>query len=348
MEKSGDADVSEWLCARMGAAQALPLERVQSLWSGYGEIRRYALEGAAVERVIVKDVRPPASTAGTTHPRGWQGERSHARKLRSYNVECAFYARYAERCDDDARVPQAYAHERSPTGWRIALEDLDSAAAGAYSGRRGRVTRAEAETCLRWLAAFHATYMGERELEGLWPVGTYWHLETRPDELAAMPSGPLRAAAHALDARLSGATFQSVVHGDAKIANFCFGPARVAMVDFQYVGGGCGMKDVAYFLSCLSEKTLERDAEALLDVYFAALRAELAARPRGEPTPHQPQAQAQNSPRSIDANAVEREWRALYPLAWADFERFLAGWAPGHAKLTGYSARLTEQALRSL
>ena len=57
---------------------------------------------------------------------------------------------------------------------------------------------------------------------GLWPAGTYWHLETRPDELDAMPDGPLKNSAAMIDRRLNKATYKSLVHGDAKVANFCF------------------------------------------------------------------------------------------------------------------------------
>ncbi|MEO1230987.1 MAG: hypothetical protein AAFZ18_18980, partial [Myxococcota bacterium] len=35
-------------------------------------------------------------------------------------------------------------------------------------------------------------------------------------------------------------------------------------------------------------------------------------------------------------------------LGWADFFRFLAGWAPGHWKMNAYSRRMTARALEQL
>lgn len=331
----GSAQWMQWIAAVTGAKRVEAGERVQSLWSGYGEIRRMHLKGAPWPSVIVKHVAPPAGGgAGASHPRGFGGDRSHARKLRSYAVEQAWYRDWAARCNDACRVPRCLGAEETDEGWRFVLEDLDAA---GYPGRRGSLRDDELDACLRWLASFHARFLGETP-EGLWPVGTYWHLGTRPDELAAMDLGELRDAAGAIDARLRGARFQTLVHGDAKVANFCFpersdlGRLRVAAVDFQYVGGGCGMKDVAYFLgSCLTERQLARRLDALLDGYFGHLRAAL----RG-------------SDEVAIGDHVEAEWRDLYKFAVADFERFLAGWAPGHHKRTGQSARLTSEALAAL
>ena len=45
---------------------------------------------------------------------------------------------------------------------------------------------------------------------------------------------------------------------------------------------------------------------------------------------------------------MEAEWRALFPVAWADFARFLAGWAPGHGGRDPAGERLIREALDSL
>lgn len=314
----------------LSAAQAqviVELEAVQSLWSGYGQILRCHLEGGPHPSVIVKHVRWPSER---THPRGWTTDISHERKVESYRVETAWYEHHAERCPDRCRVPQRLAIETRSDEVIMVMEDLDAA---GFPGRRTHVGDAELEACLAWLAAFHATFMLETP-ERLWPTGTYWHLATRPDELEVLDDGPLKAAAATIDQRLAEGQFRTFVHGDAKLANFCFRAdgSRAAAVDFQYVGGGCGMKDVAYFISsCLDEHESDAMAPTLLDRYFELLRIELA-----------------RSRKDVDADALEVEWRSLYPLAWTDFTRFLQGWSPGHWKLHGYSARLAREVLESL
>ena len=58
------------------------------------------------------------------------------------------------------------------------------------------------------------------------------------------------------------------------MANFCFGSEEsgVAAVDFQYVGGGCGMKDLAYFVgSCFRDHEAEEREEEILNLYFKEL-----------------------------------------------------------------------------
>lgn len=307
----------DWISTATGATSARRCERVQSLWSGYGEIYRVELFGTDVATAIVKSVQPPAKKADV----------SHRRKCRSYDIEMRFYREYAHRTDHTCRVPKLLHAESGDERWLFLLEDLDAA---GYPERRRSLSSSEIERCLSWLAHFHARFLGEKP-EGLWHAGTYWHLATRREELAAMQHSALQRAAPILDRKLNEARFQTLVHGDAKVANFCFSKRGrdVAAVDFQYVGGGVGMKDVGYLLSDHPSPHSERTQKSFLDHYFHELRTALAGR-------------------ELDLDALEKEWRALYPIACADFYRFLAGWAKHHFDHDPEAQRVTKQVLSTL
>ncbi len=304
---------------KTGASSLFVSEVIQELWSGYGKIMRIGLENAHVESVVVKHVQLPIDQH---HPRGWNTDLGHQRKVKSYQVETAWYDTYSQH--SAARLPQCLAIDTHDDEVLMILEDLDAA---GYPLRKQSLTWDEIASCLAWLARFHASYLGKVP-DGLWEVGTYWHLETRPQELAVLKDPQLKAAAPLIDEKLNTCTYQTFVHGDAKVANFCFSKdGQVAGVDFQYVGGGCGMKDVAYFIgSCLNERECERLEDRILDTYFAHLQSELA----------QPN------------EALEQEWRSLYRVAWADFHRFLKGWSPGHWKINSYSERVTAEVIKNL
>lgn len=310
-----------------GSKVAGPPVLVQGLWSGYGRIERWWLRGEADSseggRSVILKVIDPGDRGGN-HPRGWDSSLSDSRKRKSYAVERAFYRGHIAKLEGRARSAALIAEIETHTGGMMILEDLDRS---GFSARHSEATDAEIRACVRWLATFHAAFMG-RGPGDLWERGTYWHLGTRPDELAATKDTKLRNAAPGIDARLGAAKFRTFVHGDAKIANFCFQAAtardanqEVAAVDFQYVGGGVGVQDLSYFLgSCLEDGALAEKADGYLDVYFENLKAALDG--------------------DLDGTAIEREWRALWPFAWADFHRFLAGWAPGHWKLSEYSNQM--------
>lgn len=242
-------------------------ERIQTLWGGYGEVRRVRLDDGSTVVVKHVDARDEKPSVG------------HDRKCRSYDVEKCFYERYAPRCDDTCRVPRLLRARSSDAQWLFVLEDL------------GRRRAPRLEQCVAWLAAFHARFLGVAP-DGLWPNGTYWHLATRAEELAVLDDERLRRQAAILDEKLRCCTHRTLVHGDAKLPNFQIANGVVAAVDFQYVGGGAGVQDLAYLLY---EEPGEDD---LVERYFALLRL-----------PH-----------------VEREWRDLYPIARDDFRRFLLGW----------------------
>ncbi len=321
---------------------------LQALWSGYGSIARYRVDATTLEPearehldkvtpqqfpIIVKSIHPPSHQQ---HPRGWNTNRSHQRKLRSYQVESQWYQHWAAHCTDRSRVPRCFGViDINDSHQCIILEDLDDC---GFSQRHDELSIKQCRPCLHWLANFHATFLRQTDKtdwpQPLWHQGSYWHLETRPDEWRAMPDSALKDAATQIDEKLNDCEFTTLIHGDAKVANFCFSAdsRAVAAVDFQYVGGGCGMKDVIYFLgSCLTEQACERYHSELLDEYFIELRRALA-----------------ESKSSIDIEKLEHDWRDRYLLAWADFQRFIMGWSPAHKKNHGFAQRMTQLALNQL
>lgn len=280
----------DWVLRHTGARAVTSVSLIQELWGGCGQLLRVHLHDSS--SVVLKHVEPPAGTSA-----------GDQRKRHSYEVEWHWYRGPAQRCDESCRVARCLAAE----GPYLLLEDL------IHAGfERIRPPREEhVKQGLRWLAHFHARFLGERPA-GLWEEGTYWHLATRQDEWRRMPAGPLKDHAEELDRRLREARFQTVVHGDAKPSNFLWGTQAAAAVDFQYVGVGCGIRDVAYFLDCCSAHGPE-----WLDLYFETLQA---------------------------GPELEREWRALFPVAWSDYARFYQGWA-GSSKLDAFSQRQLELAL---
>lgn len=273
--------------ALTGARRARRGRRIQSLWRGYGEVVLVHLEGGPAATVVAKHVRPPAG--------------AHPRKLRSYAVETHWYRTVAPTLPGLPRCPAFLGATTAGEERIIVLEDLLGAGFTAPLPRGPGPARTAA---LDWLARLHAAAL-EAPTAGLWPVGTYWHLQTRQAELAATPDPRWRAEAPALDAALRGARFQTLVHGDAKPANFLWSErtGACAAVDFQYLGGGPGVRDVVYLLD------VHEPDDPALDPYFRALQEAL--------------------PPGVDGAALEQEWRGLVPVAARDFQRFLAGWGRG-------------------
>ncbi|MEC8024845.1 MAG: oxidoreductase family protein [Myxococcota bacterium] len=298
------------------------VEQIQSLWSGYGLLFR-AHVGEA--NIVVKWISP---TSEIHHPRGFVGDFAHQRKLRSYEVERYFYADHSGALQSTCPLPEYLGSRSWGDASILVLSDLQDV---GFAANRGGISRSGIHACLQWLAAFHSHFLG-RTVPRVWDTGTYWHLETRPEELAVTREPRLKDSAFELDHVLKSSQFQTLVHGDAKLANFCFtsDQSAVAAVDFQYVGGGVGIKDVAYLLSsCLLEDELVEQEAALLECYFKYLDRYLTSR-------------------GISSAPVIREWRWLYPIAWADFARFLSGWAPGHWKLNEYAEHQVDKALARL
>lgn len=302
------------------------IEVIQSLWSGYGKISRYQLLDSNLKTLIVKHI---SLNSVNQHPRGWNTNFSHNRKVKSYEVETHWYEQWSQLCNNHCKIPTFIGSFSEENNQWIVLEDLDD----NFPLRKHQINLTEVKACLKWLVNFHAIFLNQKP-KNLWEVGTYWHLETRPDELKKIKHQELKAKAHLIDEKLNNCKYQTIVHGDAKLANFCFSEdgENVAAVDFQYVGSGCGMKDLAYFLgSCLSSRECEIYEVELLNFYFKELKKGI-----------------ENCKLEVNFKSIEQEWRELYPFACTDFMRFLLGWMPTHQKIDSYNLKMVKEVLRCL
>lgn len=290
--------VAEILSSHSDSYKHFDIEPIQSLWGGYGELNRIILDNNSV---ILKHIKFPDA-------KGF----AHQRKVKSYQVERYWYENFNHEING-AYSPKIIESGIVDEDQYLVIEDLMQKGFKTID----KVDWEQTKLCLKWLAKFHKHYLGKNP-QGLWEIGTYWHLATRPDELIALNDQELKEKAKLIDERLNKAKFKTIVHGDTKLSNFLFNQTETAAVDFQYVGSGVGIKDVAYFLSSIyTSDELYANESKCLDYYFSELN-------------------------NIE---VESEWRELYPYAWADFYRFLQGWKPGHWKIHPYSQQLTQKVL---
>ncbi|GFD69663.1 oxidoreductase family protein [Alteromonas sp. KUL106] len=351
MENTVNQAFIDWLGEACNA-RVVDTKMIQPLWSSYGACFRAeldystpliskkgprlnsqtdvapmhddALSTKSITHVVVKIASPPVRLA---HPKGWNGQQSDKRKRHSFRVENHFYSEVQPLTTEKCRTATCITHDRKREATLLVMEDL---AHNGYTHTAQSLTVASAKTVLKWLAHFHARFLNKVHItdSNLWQEGTYWHLSTREDEYHAMPDSLLKQHAGAISNRLSGARYQTLVHGDAKVANFCFTAnfSSCAAVDFQYVGYGVGVKDVAYFLgSALTTKEQQEHRQTLLGTYFAEL--ETALRDRTSEKTHQCDLTGN------DIAQIIAEWKDLYCFACADFNRFLVGWSPDHWKI---------------
>lgn len=224
-------------------------------------------------------------------PSAHEGNRDYAARLGLYQGEVRFYQEMAPRVA--LRTPRCYfaAYDVQTGGFVLLLEDL---APGRCGDQVVGCSPAEAETAVRELAGFHATWWENPELAAFtwipeldqlvdvyhrrfreaWPR----FLEREGDQL---PGAVRRLGEHMeryFDLgwhRLSQAPW-TAIHADFRLDNLFFPPlpggAPFAVVDWQGVRRAHGMFDVGYFL-CESLPPEERRAveDDLLKAYHAAL-----------------------------------------------------------------------------
>jgi hypothetical protein len=281
------------------------VKRTCSLWGGKG----FVYEITTIPPIIIKYVSESGDPLAMSL--------SDRRKAESYQVEANFYERVAPfLLEKHLKIPRPLYVERRETQVVICMSKL--------TGETPYLQDPHTRAVLQWLATLHAATWGGTErhpnLTGLLqPVGTYWHLDTRPDEHASMKQkgwqGRLKLAARALDNRLKRDSMQCCCHGDAKEANMLFSREGdtivVGMYDFQYAGWGTPTRDLSYFLSVAAhDNSLE-----LLRFYHTELLQKLGD-------------DQQHAAPSFEALQDSLE------IAYADWVRFQCGWGFWGADLT--------------
>ncbi|OCQ22062.1 hypothetical protein A7985_09690 [Pseudoalteromonas luteoviolacea] len=284
-----------------------------ALWNGCGTLEKFTLGNQCY---VAKVTQVPQDLQ---HKNIKQTSFSLKRKVRSYEKEQLFYKQCVDVLKDICIVPKMFELHAERGIFVTLLEDYE--AKGFINKNTANIE--DINKVIEWLAHFHATWLEEAQIHSQFEEygeGNYWHLKTRPDEFEKMPSGLLKENARRLDVALTSTRYKTMIHGDAKLANFAFGSKGVIGYDFQHVGVGIGLSDVMLLLTTvLDSEGLEKHCELLLDKYFQALTTQL-----------------NRNQSAIVGKDVENDWRALWPLVWVDFHRFLAGWKPEHPKINDY------------
>mmetsp|Transcript_15013 Transcript_15013/g.34811 ORF Transcript_15013/g.34811 Transcript_15013/m.34811 type:complete len:342 (+) Transcript_15013:157-1182(+) len=292
--------------------------RIATLWGGMGSIVRLRCEtkaglgstenGATSSTLIAKKIR-------CSNPRSFGDKR----KAASYEVEASFYASEACRVLSERRVCCRGLHTRNDGKGSITIlmAPLPNQPLRAMAGE-------VAEAAIRSVARLHAYFWGDvrstRAVEriGLAAQGTYWYLDTRPDEHERMDgrtgiSRGLKRAARGIDRALKEHEYQTICHGDLKACNMSLSedPSLVTLVDFQYLGRGCPCKDLAYLFVCgvdVDEDFEEKREDELLRLYIDELAKNGVGRDEESPLP---------SPEKL---------KQALDLSYCDLYRWMLGW----------------------
>ena len=293
---------------------------------------------------IVKTIQPPRNrdeAYDEGHARKMLSYQVEANFYRHFSHKFA---------SNDCHVPYLFAwsskksvDDAEQAGQTLVLEDL-SIRFPVLTERRGTLNDAQMTKSLEWLATFHASswniessclsefcpppseaVQSKWQNTGLWQQGGYHYLATRQHELVSIDPrtdawGQLGLHADSdmpisVDWCLNNPRDRSrlsLIHGDVKAANMAFDrhTTSMAMYDFQYVGVGLGVQDLAKFLttSIPSRHLSDREGEQkLLKTYHSFLVKKLPKDARYE------------------FEELVEDWE----LALVSWVRFLAGWSGG-------------------
>ena len=227
------------------------IKNICRLWAGMGYIYQVTITLPSSQKnktykFIIKHVIPPPKLS-----RSFGDER----KASSYLIEANFYESIAPILINqyDLSIPTPYHVERNESTDEVTI--CMSLLVGSPNHYLSDDDNVHAVLC--WLATLHAATWGEKvdayvQQQVVQPIGSYWHLNTRPSEHDSMSNrgweGRLKLAARAIDERLKRDAMQCCIHGDAKDGNMLFFRNNdtkrggggynmgVSMYDFQYCG----------------------------------------------------------------------------------------------------------------
>jgi hypothetical protein len=282
--------------------------RIASLWAGMGWIvcLKCQKTNGCTRTIIAKYVK-------CSNPQTF-GDR---RKMASYRVEAAFYA--SDYCKDLANLgiccQGLSTKDDGNEDITILMDPLPNQTIHYMVGD-------VAKAAVRSVARLHSYFWGNEKADcavenGLAEQGTYWYLDTRPDEFESMSnsglSGKLKKKAHDIDRALKSHTYQTICHGDLKACNMSVSSnsSYVTFVDFQYMGKACPAKDLAYLFCCgldVDDDFVERQESELLELYIHELKANNVGKDNTAPLP------------TLMGLKVGME------LAYCDLYRWMLGW----------------------
>lgn len=260
--------------------------RVANLWAGMGSIVRLECNKISGKATFI------AKKIKCSNPRSFGDKR----KAASYCVEASFYgSTFCRELSEQGICCQGFHTEDDGNGSiTILMEPLANRTLWSMEGKI-------AEAAVRSVAKLHACFWGEEKSNsavrdvGLAEQGTYWYLDTRPDEYDNMDgrngiSARLKRAARGIDAALKEHEYQTICHGDLKACNMSMSndPSYVTFVDFQYLGKACPAKDLAYLFVCgmdIDDDFEERQEDELLQLYIDELAANGVGEDANAPLP---------------------------------------------------------------
>ena len=293
-----------------------------SLWSGCGQIQSGFFNS---KPVILKLSEIPENIK---HQVISQSDFAKQRKDKSYLNELNFYNNPICKLAYENVRPHCYFAKRIDASNVLILEDFKSKGFQNIDDHKLEHIYA----VVKWLAQFHAQGFTLMKSEPS-PLGGYWHLETRPDEFEKMEFIDLKNKARYLADSLYKASYQTLIHGDSKLANYAFDRNySVLGYDFQYVGTGIGLQDVMLFMTSVFDgDACAKYESSILNLYFENLNKALS-----------------NTMSIKECELLEHEWRTLWPIVWSDFYRFLNGWKPEHKKISLFMKNKFKEVLNQI